>query len=152
LTLWAGLLAGCDFNFQDGQNDLVSGAMAPRGQWRVAASSGMQNAAAALDGNMMTFATTAERYRTASITVDFGRPCFFNMIVLRHGAKEFGFARKVSLSVSMDGKTFTPVQTVLGTRKITYMLMFSSTTARYIRLTAEQPGSSAWAIGELYCL
>jgi hypothetical protein len=153
-VLAAGCLCACEpqFNLSSSQTFPKSmSSISSRSRWKIT-SSGAQfrNLATAIDSDRRTYAVTRGPYRNASITIDLGRPCYFNTVVLLHGNKPFGFARQVSLSTSIDGKKYTLQQTVPGTRKYTYVCVFTPMKARYIRLTALTPGREPWTIEEVY--
>ena len=95
-------------------------------------------------------AVSGGNYRNASFTIDLGRSCVFNMIVLFHGKKEFGFARKLLVSTSIDGKKYKNIHTAPGTRDRTYLLLMTPVNARYLRITALEAGSRPWSIGGIF--
>ncbi len=142
-------LVGCEPKF-----DMTSREIDPlpaQSNWKITSSGGrFLNLRGAIDGNPTTMAISGRRYRNTSVTVDLGRRCLLNVIALRHGLLEHGFARKVSLSTSLDGKNFTKQYQCAGTRKVTYIPVLTPITARYIRITAVSPGSEPWAISEIY--
>ncbi|MBN2296619.1 MAG: discoidin domain-containing protein [Pirellulales bacterium] len=150
LGLMLGLLAGCDPNLTHGKT-LLPNAMSPYTEWKISATGArFNNIQHAMDGFNATYASTRGGYQGASITIDLGRPCMFNMVALLHSDQGMGFARLVALSTSMDGKKFTHEYTAPGTRKVTYLLPMTRITARYVRLTAVRPGSEPWSISEIY--
>ena len=119
--------------------------------WKISSRGGkFKNLRGAIDGLAITKAETVGSYRGASITIDLRRPCIFNTVVLTHGDKPFGFAKTISLATSRDGKNFTQQITTYGTRKVTYINLLTSTTARYIRITVVKPGTEPWAISQIY--
>ena len=79
-----------------------------------------------------------------------GRRCVFNMIAIRHGVKEHGFARTILCSTSTDGVNFTEQIRAYGTRKVTYISLMKPATARFVRLTAVEQGNEPWAIAEIF--
>ena len=145
-------LAGCDPQFDLRRGNIFgTDAISSQLTWKVKSKHGFKDARKAIDGSSHTYAiTSGKNYSGASITIDLDRQCIFNMVVLIHGRKEFGFAKEVQLSISSDGKNFKSCYQTFGTRKVTYISILTPTTARYIRLTAVKPGSKPWAIAEIY--
>lgn len=105
---------------------------------------------AAIDGMGFTAATTRRSYRNATLVLDLGRECWFNTIVLLHGQREYGYAKRVAVATSRDGRNFTHVANFLGTRRFTYLPLMTPVSARYIRLTAVEPGPEPWNLAEIY--
>ena len=149
VSVW---LVGCDPQFDLGRGNIFgTDAISSQLAWKITSQHGFKGARKAIDGSSHTYAiTTGKDYSGASITIDLERQCIFNMVVLIHGRKEFGFAKEVKLSISTDGKHFKPCYQTFGTRKITYISVLTPVTARYIRFTAVKPGSKPWAIAEVY--
>jgi hypothetical protein len=143
---------GCEPDFDLSRGRTLGMALPAQQSWKVTASadSGFKNIYRAADGDASTLAVSARRYRNAYITIDLGRPGVFNLIALRHGERAYGFAMKVALSTSMDGKRYTKRYSCPGTRGITYLPVLTPITARYIRITAAREGSERWAISEIY--
>lgn len=145
-------LAGCDPQFDLGRGNIFgTDAISSQLAWKVQSQHGFRDARKAIDGNSNSYAITrGKNYSGASITIDLERQCIFNMVVLIHGAREFGFAKEVQLSISTDGKSFKSCYQTFGTRKVTYIPVLTPVTARYIRITAVRPGPKPWAIAEIY--
>ena len=144
--------SGCDPQFDLGRGNIFgTDAISSQLTWKVEAKHGFKDASKAIDGNSNSYAiTSGKNYTGAYITIDLERQCIFNMVVLIHGPREFGFAKEVQLSISTDGKKFKSCYSTFGTRKITYISVLTPVTARYIRITATKPGSKPWAIAEIY--
>ncbi|RKY26669.1 MAG: hypothetical protein DRP83_03795 [Planctomycetota bacterium] len=152
VLLLAGLGAvGCEPDFGLSRGRTLGVAIPDPQTWRVSSTNGgFKNIRRAADGDASTLAVSARRYRNAQITIDLGKPCLFNLLALRHGENAFGFARKVALSTSMDGKRYTNRYSCPGTRGITYIPVLTQILARYVRITAVVQGSQPWAISEIY--
>lgn len=146
----ATLLVGCD-----GQVYPPNGAKGPaaaisdRSLWRV--SGDLRNIRSAIDGDVYTAAVSDFDYRNAVVTIDLGKPCLFNMIVIDHGsAGAGGYCRRVAVLTSNDGRNFTQCYSVAGTKRFTILNMITPVLARYVRLHAAVPGEKPWSIAEMY--
>lgn len=146
------MAAGCDPNFNYDGDRAQPGAMAPQTEWKVTGSPAGEFSflTFAYDGNAMTTCQAKNYTRGQAITIDFTRPCIFNMIAIQHGPYEFGFPKEIAVDISNDGKNYTRIFTGEGTRKITYLCILSPVKARYVRLVALRPGSDKWSIAEIY--
>jgi hypothetical protein len=121
----------------------------PKSKWR--AYGDFHNAQYAVDGNVHTSAVTGPSYDNAKFTIDLGKRCLFNTIIIDQGPDdELGFCRRIAVQVSNDGVSFYQAYTVSGTRRITYCSIVTPTMARYIRLVALVPGDRPWSIAEIY--
>ncbi len=152
LTVLAGVVcAGCELQPPPPQRRAVHGSISAPSTWEITSSGGgFKNLHDAIDGSTLTAAVTTGSYQDASVTIDLGRSCLFNMIGILHGREEHGHARIVSVYTSHDGKSFTKRYTTAGTRAATYLPIFTPLRARYIRLVAEQPGPRPWVLAEIY--
>ena len=103
-----------------------------------------------IDGNINTIAISPNSDGRGTLTIDLGKPCMFNMIVVEHGANEFGFARRVAVSTSLDGQAFTQRYTGHGTRRVTILCPATPMLARYVRLQAVVAGDQPWSVAEVY--
>ena len=150
LALGLAGLAGCGPTF-DTQKGVSAGLLTGQEQWTISSSGGgfndIQNA---IDGRISTVALSSRGYRGATVTIDLGRQCMFNLIALRHGSKEFGYAGKVACLTSINGKDFTYKNTTWGKRQVTYLPLMTPVRARYIRFQVIEPGVRAWALAEIY--
>lgn len=143
--------AGCDPNFNYNGDRAQPGAMASQTEWKVTGTPGQFGFLSfAHDGNAMTVCQAKSFSRGQAITVDFTRPCIFNMIAIQHGAYELGFPKEIAVDISNDGRNFTRIFTGEGTKKITYLCILSPVKARYVRLVALRPGIDKWSIAEIY--
>jgi hypothetical protein len=145
-------IMGCDVDLAS-SNQTLSGAMTRRKQWTIVGSGAkFANLPAALDENPRTMARTqASAYRDASVTVDLGQSCVFNLVILYHGDEPMGFPNQVSVATSSDGITFKEQASVPGTRKVTYILFQHWTRSRYVRITADRAArKKPWCLSELY--
>jgi hypothetical protein len=119
--------------------------------WKITSQGGgIRNLAAAIDGDPLTAAVTTQRYDGASVTIDLGRVCLFNMVTILHGQQPQGHARIVSLYTSNDGQQFDKRYETPGTRSVTSVPVLTLIRARYIRLVAEQAGSRPWSLADIY--
>jgi hypothetical protein len=145
-----GLGASCEPDFTAGRAVLPDMLSTPD-KWSIRSTGGgFHFLDLAIDNNAVTFAESSRQYQNAALTIDLGRRCVFNMIAIRHGVKEFGFARTLLCSTSTDGVTFTEQIRAYGTRKVTYISLMKPATARYVRLTVIEPGQEPWAIAEIF--
>ena len=147
----AAVATGCSNSTAINLRDPARKTISPPSTWRISCSEGdFTNIRNAIDGSARTVALSRSSYKGASFTIDLGRICNFNMIILLHGPKEHGFARKVAVSTSVDGKQFQTVHAAPGTRKYTYLALLTPVNARYLRLTAVAQGARPWAISGVY--
>lgn len=104
------------------------------------------------DNSVSTAAVSPQTYANAAFTIDLGRSCLFNMVVIDHGANEYGYARRTAVMVSSDGKVFTPQYAAPGTRRVTVLSWLTPVMARYIRIQALTPGDRTWSVAEVYVM
>lgn len=133
--------------YQDGPT-LMQESISPRQQWKIDGT--LNNPLYAIDGNINTAATIGSPYRNAQLTIDLGKACLFNMVVIEHGAKEFDFTRRITISSSTDGKNFIPQVEVPDLRRVATVLLRHQQLARYIRIQATEEGAATWSIAEIY--
>ncbi len=150
-TALVAMAAGCDGanGYPEGQHQPAAD-VTLRTRWTAHEVVNIVNAERAFDGNPSAAATTTRGYQGATLTIDLGKISQFNMIVLYHGAKEMGFARRVSVSISIDGKNFRKRFDGPGTRRVSIFSLVAPSLARYVRLEVTQPGTEPWSIGEIY--
>ncbi len=150
-VLAAGLLGGCGPKFVHNKT-VFPKQISPYYVWAISdhPRGTFSNLRSAIDNNNLTMATSKKDYKGASVTIDFGRSCLFNSISILHGENEFGFAGRVAVTTSLDGRKFIHRRTFPGNRKITYLLLMTPVRARFVRLTAVSRGSKPWAIAEIY--
>lgn len=142
--------AGCVPQFAQPQHRALPTSLSDKHTWKISAKGDtFKHLRWAIDQNLLTVAETSRNYRQASVTIDLTRPCLFNLVMIVHGDKEFGFARRVSIATSNDGRNFTHRYTASGTRQVTYLPLLEPVSARYIRITAVQPGTRPWALAEI---
>ncbi|MGC9454976.1 MAG: discoidin domain-containing protein [Phycisphaerae bacterium] len=118
--------------------------VSPPSQWNVTGD--LRPADAIADGNPATIAVSDQQYRGAQVTIDLGKPCLFNMVVLDHGRRQMGFCRRMSVLTSIDGKDFEHRLSLPGTRQVTTACLLTPVLARYVRLRADVPGDEPWSI------
>lgn len=123
------------------------GTITDRQSWK--ATGNLEDGALAADGNINTIAI-AQAGNSSSLTIDLGQACTFNFVVVDHGRNELGYARQVEIATSIDGRTFTPQANCPGTRRVSNFLLKSAVLARYLRITAVQPGTNPWSVAEVY--
>jgi hypothetical protein len=110
----------------------------------------LNNLRAAIDDNVATAATSNSYYTSAYFTIDLGRPCVFNTVIVDHGMNRDGYPRRMSAEISMDGRNFQYQYSVPGTRRVTIMNWVTPVMARYIRVRAVAPGNQPWSVAEVY--
>jgi len=150
MLLWMAALAGCDAApiYGDGESAKAIGTIPPRSGWT--ATGTVQNAANAVDGNINTIAVAAQGSAGAQVTIDLGKPGLLNMMAVDHGRNEFGYARQLAVSTSLDGQRFTRRYTAGGTRRVSTYLLLTPILCRYIRLEVLVPGDQPWSVAEVY--
>jgi hypothetical protein len=120
-----------------------------KGIWRAYGDLG--GAKLAIDSDVNTAAISAASYANAKLTIDLGKPCLFNTIVVDHGPKDpLAFCRLVSVSISSDGRNYKQVLLAPGTRRITYLNLVTPALAQFIRLQAVVAGDRPWSVAEIY--
>lgn len=125
-----------------------SSVISSRAIWR--ASGDLRSPASAIDGDVNTVASSTAPDGRGTLTIDLGKPCVFNMVIIEHGPNEYGFARRVVLLTSTDGQSFTQRYAAAGTRRVTILCPSTPILARYVRLQAMVPGSQPWSVAEVY--
>ena len=147
----AACMVGCDGATNYDENRMPPAAnVAPRAEWTAHEATQILNAERAFDGNRSSAATTSSSYRGAALTIDLGKECMFNMIVIYHGNDEMGFVSRITVSTSMDGKTFVKRFDGPGTRRVSTFLLVRPVVGRYVRLQVVHPGQRPWSIAEIY--
>jgi len=123
--------------------------LSPRGQWRISAS-GIENPQRALDDERGTAAVSGPSYHHAHVTIDLGKPCLFNLVVIDHGSDEFGFCGRMAVLTSTDGSAYQLQRSEPGTRRVSIVCLIRPTMARYVRIRAEEQGPRPWSLAEIY--
>ena len=123
-------------------------AITDRKLWR--AGGDLRDAGKAIDGDLRTAAVSGASYGTAAITIDLGKPCVFNRVIVEHGPDEYGFPRRMAVATSLDGEQFTRQTEVPGKRRVTILCLPKPVLARYLRLRVTAPGVQPWNIAEIY--
>jgi len=143
-------VSGCGTGpiYTEGNAASAIGSVPGRGLWEAYGT--VQDPARAIDGNIHTAAVAADADGPAQLVIDLGKPGTLNMIVIDHGANEFGFARQVVVHTSLDGKRFVRRHAALGTRRVSTLLLMSPVLARYVRLDAVAPGTRPWSVAEVH--
>jgi hypothetical protein len=117
--------------------------------WKIVGST-LSDSRNAIDGDLLSAATSTHPHTGAQLTIDLGKPCLFNQVIIDHGPNEYGFARKVTVLTSRDGREFTPQYVAPGTRRATYASLVTCVLARYVRLQVVQQGDEPWSVAEVY--
>ncbi|MFA6133107.1 MAG: discoidin domain-containing protein [Phycisphaerae bacterium] len=149
IVVLAGLSAcvGCTGQiYHDGRGQ--ASALSSRSTWR--ASGDLRSPALAIDGDTSTMALSPSTEGKGTLTIDLGKPCVFNTIIIEHGSNEFGFARRTAVSTSTDGVNFTQRYSAPGTRRVTILCPSTPMLARYVRIQAAVPGDQPWSVAEVF--
>lgn len=145
------MLAGCGGTpmiYQDNSQSLLGESLTPKNTWL--ASGDVTTPASAIDGQVDTLANSGASYAGATFTIDLGRSCVFQTIILDHGRNEDGYAATVEVFTSTDGRIWQPEYVTIGTRRATILSLPKPTLARYLRLRALRPGPGPWSLAEVY--
>lgn len=145
--LFLAVAGGCTSQIYSHQSPAAVN-ISPYTSWAI--SGDLNNPRAAIDDNIITAATSNAYYTTAQITLDLGKPCVFNTVVLDHGIDRDAYARRTAVYISMDGRNFQYQYAVPGTRRITVLNWVTPVMARYVRVQAVTPGDRPWSIAEVY--
>ena len=149
LGLLAAIAVSCNGPiYHHGRTHSPAAAVPDRRQWRVTGD--LRNSHKAADGNVSSAAVSLRNYDSAYITVDLGKVSLFNMVIVDHGAEEFGFCRRLAVETSLDGKTFTFQYAAPGTRRVTLLVLSRPVLARYVRLKTIVPGMRRFSVAEVY--
>ncbi len=150
VTIGVFLIGGCiDSGIYDTEEGgSLVGKLTPRETWKVTGN--INEPDKAIDGNLATAAVNVEGVNPAWLTVDLGKQCLFNLAVIDHGRNQYGFARRIAVYTSDDGKEFTHRHTVSGKRRVTAILLPHFVLARYVRFQVVSPGDKPWSIAELF--
>ena len=144
----AAIVPGCVENIYDNQGKAQAAMITPRQQWRVEGD--VNDPAYAIDGLLSTASTTGYDYDNATVTIDLGKICLFNMVVIDHGENENGFCRRLAMLTSTNGKTFIRRKIAPGNRRVSIICLISPILARYVRLQAISQGQEPWALAEIH--
>ncbi|HUU23780.1 MAG TPA: discoidin domain-containing protein [Phycisphaerae bacterium] len=148
LALAGALLGGCVGSPISGEGRTApAAAISPRRMWKAYGT--LSGAAKAIDGSPSTAAVAGVSQGNTDLTIDLGKACVFNLVRIDHGGDEFGFARRVELSTSLDGESFAKVHETPGTRRATYVCPITPILARYLRLKVLVPGVHPWSVAEV---
>jgi len=123
-------------------------AVSARTTWRVGGD--LKEVKNAVDGSRVTAAVSEPAYQNAHVTIDLGKPCLFNMVVIDHGPEEMGFCRRLAVLTSLDGQNYTRRTVGPGTRRVTILSLITPILARYVRLQVVATGDRPWSVGEVY--
>ena len=123
-------------------------AITPRSRWLPTGD--LRDPFYAVDNNINTAAVSDEAYENATLTIDLGKACLFNMVVIEHGPDQWGFCRKLAILTSDDGRKFDQQAVVPGLRRRTTVLLVRSVLARYIRLQVLETGDRPWSVAEVH--
>jgi hypothetical protein len=127
---------------------LSVGSITPRSTWTASGNLDMPDLAT--DGNLNTMAVGRTGNPPPSLRIDLGRACTFNFVVVDHGRDELAYARRVEIAISNDGRIFSPCMIGPGSRRVSNFMLPKMALARYIRITAIEPGAKPLAVAEVY--
>ena len=151
LVLAALAAVGCNGGGQgpfDSDAQVPASSISPRSSWS-ASGQGLSNDAASIDGDLATRATTASGYEEASLTIDLAKPCLFNLIAIDHGDHETGYAQRLAVLTSMDGREYTRQKVAPGQRGTTLIALVTPVMARYVRIEVVRPHWQPWSVAEV---
>jgi hypothetical protein len=151
LCLLAVCAGGCDPSglYTGDQRGFAPGTITAKSRWRV--TGGLENVQAAADGDPSTAASGGGSAGNATLTIDLGEACLFNMVVIDHGSSGgLGYPRRLALLASTDGQNFRRLAVVPGTRRVTLVNIITPYLARYIRLQAVARGPDPLSIAEVH--
>lgn len=148
-ALLGGALGGCVERIYNPAPRVIHGArITSPTRWKISGTLGdLPNA---IDGNVHTAAVSAANASGAQITLDLGKMCLFNMVVVDHGDQQAGCCHRTSVYTSVDGANFRPAGSAPGVRRVTTVLLMTPTHARYVRVQVDEPGDQPWSVAELY--
>ncbi len=148
LTGAGALVAGCEPAEPETEavHKYPAARISPKNTWTIKGDLG--DISAAIDGNPSTAAISTEVYANSTLILDLGKTCMFNTILIEHG-DEMGFCRRMSVSTSIDGKTYTMRTIGPGNRKTSIIALVTPVLARYVQIKALIPGNNAWSISEI---
>jgi hypothetical protein len=126
----------------------AGGSIPPKTTWTIRGD--LSNLTLAIDGDVNTAARGEYQQAGAEITLDLGRACMIQTVILDHGQEERGFPRTLSLLTSADGKNFVERHVGPGTRRVTILSLSEPALTRYIRLKVVKPGTLPWSVAEVY--
>ena len=132
----------------EGRKTFPAARITPRARWQ--ATGAFDSPELAIDGDRRTAAVSGDSYTNATITIDLGKTCMFNTVIVDHGPEEYGYCRRVSVLTSVNGKDFKARLSAPGTRRVTVFSLVTPVLGRYVRLQATVPGARPWSIGEVY--
>jgi len=143
---WLGGCGGPIYGRQSGS--LPTASITDRATWQISGT--LKNLPSAIDGDVATSAVSFPAGGNGVVTLDLGKPCVFNLIVVDHGPSEMGYAARLAVLTSLDGQKFTRRHVASGTRRVSLLNIVTPTLARYVRLQVVQPGALPWSVGDVY--
>ena len=149
--VWACLaIAGCGpaSTIYTGSRGFLAASVTPKSMWR--AFGDVIDPAAAVDGNVGTAATSGREYTGHAVTIDLGKACLFQTVIIEHGRSDLGYARTVEVATSTHGSGFQTKYTTHGTRRATIISLPRPVLARYLRLRAVRADDRPWSLAEVY--
>jgi len=124
----------------------LRGQVSAKSQW--SASGTLQNVYSAIDGETSTAARARSRGND-TITIDLGKVCYFNLVVIDHGPHEDACARRLAVLTSLDGRDFSYQCSAPGKRQVTNVMLDRPVLARYLRIQVVVPGLEPWSVAEV---
>jgi hypothetical protein len=148
-ALLAGL-AGCEslvVVWPDSRGPFRDAPLTDKSKW--SAYGTVSNPRLAIDGDINTEARADGRHGEPEITIDLGRECLFQSVIISHGNSPDAFCRTVTVATSLDGRAYVDQYNAPGTRSVTILCMDKPVLARFVRLKATRPGIQQWALAEI---
>jgi len=133
--------------FHDARDHPI-GEISPRSSWSVSGT--LADLEKAIDGDLTTAARSNNPHAGATLTLDLGKVCLFNLAAVDHGAAQMAFARRVEIRTSVDGRRFRTQYIAPGTRRVTALLLGEPVLARYVTFRVVEPGPEPWSVAEVY--
>jgi (2Fe-2S) ferredoxin len=139
------VLSGCvQWRYPPDGPTADAASLSPQETWR--ASGTIARPELAIDGKYLTAASSSGG-GPATLVIDLGRMCMFNLAVCYHGDDDCCRGR-ATLSVSTDGQEYRRVAEASAQRQASYLLAGEPVVARYVRLEFSD-GTRPWRVAEV---
>jgi hypothetical protein len=146
---WLATLCGCvDTATQETSQPAPAAKVSPLAEWTVSGS--MPDPGRAADDNLRSYVQVPAGSDQGQLTIDLGKACLFNVVVLEHGPTQQGHARRVMVLTSLDGREYTSRAQVPGTPRRTFIAILTPTLARYVQIRAVPAENRPWIVAEVY--
>lgn len=119
----------------------------PRTQWKLSGT--LTDLPLANDGSDATGARADLEGGRPVVVIDLGKACLLNMVTVTHAVDD-GYAQRLSVHTSMDGRQFVKRHESSGKRRVTVMTWIEPVLARYVRIQVDQRGPQPWSVAEVY--